>query len=1098
MKRFICLLSVVLLLIAAAGFVGCGAADTRPEYTVTFAGEEDAVVGEKKIRRGDSVDALAFPEKPGYAGYWTDKDGNKLIFPRIVTGDEVFYLKYSALLVENACRVEYYLESADGQFYIDDLLTETRDLPLNTKVNFYPAEIKGYVFDAENAGNVTEGFTQPGKTAVLKAYYRIKYFTLTFMADGIKTAEIEVLKNQPFPPDSIEAPEIEGKLFLYWSKEENGEEFDFGNITGNVTLFAVYKDKVNYSLDFELATDLYVALNESDDVWEEIDGFNVRELPYGYIFRFSLFVTKEAVGKPIVVLTRETDGVSKTETLSPDGKGMYSVKITGDAAIRVGGLAARQYDARFTLSENDYGNGWASPLKSGEQLYLSAEKKGIVTIHKTTPENRVASVSLTGGNYTARFCKYYNGEYLPVTGDFTFTLSGYIQQGDVYFHKDVIPLVYEMTVTGKAAYSENGDVYTSSGSFKAEFASAEFGTDDFAVTVSAEQLFNDRDKVPHGNEAEAAPHIGFYFKNILGETAAFTLYDNGSVLISAGETSVSRTALLCNAGSILGRPEWGDCYRRIKLTFVKHDGKLYVLFSGDGKAGGIYANGQEYAPTSAAEYEDYLVMYIDTETETVYFNENKANGNFESADVPAAAAVLKNISACGFTMNMKSGGKTYARLYGYGYTADSAEVEKIAAGIKTTFTVKAPQEVEITVNDSEYSGKETEVGLFGSAIIAFRLPEGKIPESFTDCGEKADYALSGDGRLIYEIFSSGKGKCHRLELKLKDGSYTSETSVFIKVKTAERFAGFGYDFSNLNCVFKNEQTGEKVNAIADSSGEVRAVLKRGEWTAYLSSGYLLSEPFTVVSGEGRILRLEAELSYSVAEKNTAVNNGGLNYSAADDALHLNASNYMQQDSIVGGVTFIPRNETLEFGYTLTGMRTCDAGTYYYPFLGMCVYDGEGGWMRYVNRENGSSVGFMLAADFDSRSIISFALNKAPFAAATGDYSWANDKAWVQNDSYEMDVKIKITGYELSVWVRTSESKKNSQEWIPVFAGSDALNVYTWYDSDEWANTAPRRNFIGTIYNQDKPCSFGITARRDRGQRDDVTFSRLWFRISERR
>lgn len=1097
MKRILYLICLALLSCTVMiSVTGCSEKDVRPEYAVKFVDADGGIVSSSVIKRGETMDCPDVEEKPGYSVYWTDVDGNRVTFPKVVTGDETYYLATRPSLVENAYRTEYYLENESGEFIADESLVQTDALPIGMSVKLYPREIDGYEFDGDNPLNVTEGKVEPGKTVILKAYYRVKSFTFTFMSNGIIFAEKSVPKNASFTPDSVSAPEVEGKTFSHWSESENGVPFEFGVASRNVTLYAVYTDEARYSMNFPLYTDLYAVLDGNDDVWAENENFDQTSLPYGYVFEFDVYTDDNVVGVPSITVVTNEDGREIVTIPEKNEKGLYSLTVTGNVSVTVSGLAARQFDVRFTLAYADCDESWAIPVADDEKLYLVAQKKGATTVHEVEWVNRTASVTLTAGRYTARLCRYDGVEYLPVSAEVGFNLSGSVLSGDVYYYDGEVYIVHDLATEGAATVAENGDIFVSSGTFTAEFATAKKFGEDFAVTLTADQLFEEKSKIPHGDNAESAPKIGFCFRAENGRTATVTLFDTGSSEITCDEERSVQYHSLCQAGSILGKPEWADCYRHAKLTFIKYGSRAYLLFSGNGNAGGVTTAGKEYAPTSAVEYENYPVMYFDLENGTVYYNENKSDGKYYSAKIPQTTDVLSNVASFGFTFGTSSG-KTYAKLSDYGYTVRSDEVKRIKSIVETSLSVNAPKEAEVTLNGQIYGGEEIVVDMFTSAIVSFVLPDGKIAESFTDCGKDAAFTVENNV-LTYVVSAYTAGEKHDLKLTLKDGIYTAETSVFVTVGTSAEYVGPNYGFSMLDATFVNVLTGETVSAKGNSEGKIYTVLKRGKWTAYVSNGYSTAKPFTVVSGEGTVARYDALLCESVASKNSALNNGGLVYDSAKDALRINPANYAQQDSTVGGVTFVPEQETLEFGYTVTGMKVSDAASYYYPFLGMFVCDNAGGMMRYVNRDNGGNVGFMLAADYNSRSVISFNDDAKPFATATGDYSWSNDKPWMQTGNYELEVKIKLEGYLLSVWVRTSESKKAGQDWIGVFADAKAIDVYSWYDSDEPTSYGVRRDYLNTVYDKAKPCSFGITARIDKGHKNDVAFSGIWYKISKRK
>lgn len=1097
MKKVLYLFCLTLLACAVTVAVtGCVEKDVRPEYTVIFVEADGETVSTLVVKRGETLDCPVVEAKPGYSVYWTDADGNRVTFPKVVTGDETYYLASSPSLVRNAYRTEYYLENESGGFTLDESLVQTDDLPMGMSVKLYPKEIDGYEFDVDNPLNALEGKVEPGKTVILKAYYRVKSFTFTFMANGIQIAEKSVPKDMSFTPDSVSAPKVDGKIFSHWSESENGDPFEFGIADRSVTLYAVYTDEMRYSMDFPLYTDLYVVMDENDDVWAENENFDQTSLPYGYVFEFYIYTDKNTVGIPSVTVVMIENGRETVIVPEKNQKGMYSLTVTCNVSVTVSGLAARQFDVRFTLSHADYDELWARPVTEDEKLYLIAQRNGETTVHEVAQVNRTASVTLTAGRYTARLCRYEGGEYLPVSAEFVFNLTGTALTGDVYYYDSEVYLVHDVTTEGEATVAENGDVFVSSGIFTAEFDSERKSGGDYAVTLTADQLFDDKSKIPHGDNAESAPRIGFYFRDGNGRTATVTLFDAGSSEIICGDERSVQHYSLCKAGAILGKPEWADCYRHAKLTFIKYGNRAYLLFSGNGDAGGVTVAGKEYAPTSAAAYENYPVMYFDLENGTVYYNEDKSEGKYYSAKITQTADVLSDATTFGFTFGTYSG-KTYAKLSGYGYTTQSDVVKEIKKIAETTVSVNAPKEVEVTLNGRIYGGEEIVVDMFTSAIVSFVLPDGKIAESFTDCGKDAAFTTENNV-LTYVVSAYVAGVKHDLRLTLKNGLYTAETSVFVTAGIAAEYAGMGYDFSMLEATFVNVATGETVSVKGNSAGEIYTVLKRGKWQAYVTNGYLTATPFTVVSGEGNVARYDALLCESVASKNSVFRNGGLVYDPDKDAFRINPANYAQQDTVVGGVTFVPDQETLEFGYTVTGMKVSDAESYYYPFLGMLVCDNAGGIMRYVNRDDGRNIGFMLASDFGSRSVISFQGDAKPFATASGDYSWSNDKPWIQTGSYELEVRIKLEGYLLSVWIRTGESKKTGQEWISVFSGEKAIDVYSWYDSDEPVNYGVRRDHLNTLYDQTKPCRFGITARIDKGHKNDVVFSGIWYKISKRK
>ena len=1087
MKKAFHIIGILLVLLAAVfALPGCAEKDVRPLYTVTFISAEGETVKTDKVRRGDEVDAPEQQQRPGYTAYWADEEGNRTAFPKIVTGDETYYLKYSPSLVKDAYITEYYFENDDGQFLIDDSLTKSYDMPLNTVVRIYPGQFDGYEFDENNRFNVLSGTTQPGVTVTLRAYYRQKRITVSYYDGDTMLKSGEVVAGKAFSADAI-APEKEGKRFVYWSLTPDGAPYEFLGSMEDISLYAVYTEDEIFDVEIQPYAGAEIEVLSHDAP----EGNGVYSVRAGDEFVFVVRKRPGTSGEAFVRAEFSENGNVYTREIHASANGEFSFVVTGNATLTIQGLTAGQYQVTIMLAMGEYDEKWAAPYDFSQDLYLIADNGISVTTHKGAVSNRTATFALESGSYDALLCTMKEGEYVPVSENFSFTAEG---ESPAFFVDGEIYLVNRTLVSGEESVAESGDVFTEQGKVDMLFTGAHFGTSDYAVTVALRQLFDNGKSVPHGDAAEASPDIGFYFIAPDGSRAELTMYDVGNTVIATADGQVEKYAALCTAGAILGRPEWEDCYRYARLTYIKSGERFYVLFSGDGEGGGVMNDGQAFAPTTAVAYDSYLMYYIDLKEGVAYYNVNRLTNQYETAAVSSAAKVLANVQACGFSMDMAAGGKTYARIYGYGFTTDKTVIDGMADNINTAVSISADG-ANIYYNGEHYDGKTHDVPLFSSAIIEVELPDGKIVEKFTDNGRDADFTIDG-GKVVYAVYSSGSGGMRQIDVTFKDGLYTDSTSVFITAKAAASVPG-EYDSEHLSARFTNADTGETRYGKTVEEGVISVVLPRGKWTAYVSNGYLSCDAFEVVSGEGLSMNIDVLLDKSAAADNTAISNGGLIYNEKDNALHINANNYMQQDSDVGGVTFVPNSQILEFGYTLTGMTPCNAATYYYPFLGMYVRDETGGWMRFVNREDGGYIGFMLRDDFNSRTLISLPGDEKPFYTATGGYSWANDKPWIQNRTYRLDVKVKVDGYNISVYVRTGESLKNGKNWTAVFPDDNPINVYDWYNSSDAAQTGIRSQYLSTLYSLDGRCHFGITARRDNGHTDDIAFSGIWYIISER-
>lgn len=1094
MKRLLKIIIISAILACIFAFCGCRV-DNRPVYEITFVGIGNETIATVSIRRGDGIIAPEIAEKEGYESVWTDERGARVAFPKAAIADEIFKAAYDPIIYPDAYTIEYYFEDENGEFIIDDGKTIRCASAVDKTVICFAPEFERYLFDAENPLNVTSAKIEANNFPVLKFYYKRVSATVAFVANGEQLKSVTVAIGHEVDASQITAPLVPGKTFRYWSLSDNGPAYDFSPINGNIVLYAVYRTETAFHLDVELLSKLYYLEDPDGEAWADKPEFDPTDMDAGSTFVFSVQMFECAIGDPIVTASYVVDGALRTSTLTPNDRGFYAVTMDSDVTVTVSGLALRQYRTAIVLVEPHCGDA-VKPYKSLGDIFIIAECDGAVTVHEPEIIGGRAILDIPCGVYSVYAAALECGEYSPLSEKITFELYSYMQPGNsgiIYQDKELL-LLRRVELKGDGVKSENGIIENTSGNeFSAGLKDFCPGTGDFVISAAFDQKFDEPNKIPHGADAAQYPDVGIKFTSANGTIAKLYYYDIGVSVIECG-TRVQQNALLCKAGALFGRPEWKDCYRRATVTFVKNGNFFYATVSADGNGGGVESNGVPYAPTTAAEYRDYLMYYIDLATGTAYFNVNKLTGARAKASVFAAATVLKDVVGAEIFFS-PAPGKSYVSLSGYGYAAGDDFVADAAGKICTTVSGEFGSGVRAKLDEKDYDGERIDIPIFSSKTLSFLLPNGKIIDEFTDCGEDVAYERSGKAVSV-RIPSTGMGVAHKFHITLKDGAYYDSTEVTINASMSASYAA-RYDYSMLHAVFTDGK-GNTKTVESSSFASIKAVLPAGKWSVVVSNGYLQSRRFEIVCGESISLSRNVLLSISALSNGHNIL-GNLQPDETRNALLVDKTYGNTQERTVGGATFVPNEQILEFGYTIKGFAgNCPHNAYYYPFLGMFVADELAGQARLVNRENGGNIGVMARDDYLSRIRLTVPGDNYPFATRSGGYTWENNKPWIMANEYALEMKIRVDGYKWSVWARTSESKKQSSEWLNIFVGGDALDMYDLYNSDKTCDMGNRRNqHLSTLYDPSKQCSFGITARRDLGHTDDIVFEDIWYTIKQK-
>lgn len=139
-------------------------------------------------------------------------------------------------------KVESYLEGDDGEYSLDASKTEFVKVAPGTQVNYAAKDIAGYTFNEDKQENVTSATIAADGSTVLKLYYKITKFSVTYKnGDDVigeaatVTADTKITLNK--------TAEKDGYVFAGWSA--NGKLYSTKSeyqVTDNVTFTAVFME----------------------------------------------------------------------------------------------------------------------------------------------------------------------------------------------------------------------------------------------------------------------------------------------------------------------------------------------------------------------------------------------------------------------------------------------------------------------------------------------------------------------------------------------------------------------------------------------------------------------------------------------------------------------------------------------------------------------------------------------------------------------------------------------------------------------------------------------------------------------------------------
>lgn len=190
------------------------------------------------------------------------------------------------------------------------------------------------------------------------------------------------------------------------------------------------------------------------------------------------------------------------------------------------------------------------------------------------------------------------------------------------------------------------------------------------------------------------------------------------------------------------------------------------------------------------------------------------------------------------------------------------------------------------------------------------------------------------------------------------------------------------------------------------------------------------------------------------------------------------------ESALSGITFKPATQKLTFSYTLTNMLDNGTG---WPMAGMFVKDSSNNMMRVLLVSAGDQL--MLTATHDYESRIFFQTDNPwdIFGKPTGYYTYEKGGA-----NYKLTMKVVIDGHKLEMYAKIG----TRTNWITIYGADNKFDVDARFTSGTCTGGAGT-NYIDTLFDVNKDCSFGVSFRNDTTDKNMGIYSNIWYTIEDR-
>lgn len=190
------------------------------------------------------------------------------------------------------------------------------------------------------------------------------------------------------------------------------------------------------------------------------------------------------------------------------------------------------------------------------------------------------------------------------------------------------------------------------------------------------------------------------------------------------------------------------------------------------------------------------------------------------------------------------------------------------------------------------------------------------------------------------------------------------------------------------------------------------------------------------------------------------------------------------ESALSGITFKPATQKLTFSYTLTNMP--DKGTGW-PMAGMFVKDSSNNMMRVLLVAAGDQLMLTAAHDYYSRIFFQTENPWEPFGQPTSWYTYEKGGA-----DYKLTMKVVIDGHKLEMYAKTG----TGTNWITIYGADNKFDVDARFTSGTCTGGAGT-NYIDTLFDVNKDCSFGVSFRNDTTDKNMGIYSNIWYTIEDR-
>lgn len=504
-------------------------------------------------------------------------------------------------------------------------------------------------------------------------------------------------------------------------------------------------------------------------------------------------------------------------------------------------------------------------------------------------------------------------------------------------------------------------------------------------------------------------------------------------------------------GVRIGEPKWVS-NAGLGLTpggfSFANEGKYDVMF--------VRANDTYYMIAKENSATEYGLMYVSTVA-------TRTAQGIDNAKMPSGEARV----SLGFTIGPNlTVNYVFTNFEAY---EGEEEVNKII-GKTHTVTIVGTENADITVTGGTASAENANVYTvaFGADVtIAATAKEGYEIAGVTDdlgknygIGEVKYLRLMNDRTITYTV--------QAVVNKTITGAITGAT-----VPTGMDGAGSTYVVftkDNGNNYFGKVTIGE------DNAMTYTASLPAGNYTKATWMNNVYDTAITVTEDGTQDIAFTGKYGY------TTVTGDGL-VLQEDGSLKRRAVT-STHESALSGITFKPATQKLTFSYTLTNMP--DKGTGW-PMAGMFVKDSSNNMMRVLLVSAGDQLMLTATHDYESRIFFQDKNQWEPFGKPTSYYTYEKGGA-----DYKLTMKVVIDGHKLEMYAKIG----TGTNWITIYGADNKFDVDARFTSGTCTGGAGT-NYIDTLFDVNKDCSFGVSFRNDTTDKNMGIYSNIWYTIEDR-